>query len=109
MSRGLGWMQRYLFETICTHGKPVTFADLRAIILNADNAPPDHVLRQSVERSLRRALHSMVRDKTLIAIGGGGRGDPHRYFLDPVCVALFFNESEANRLLAWMTEANESD
>jgi hypothetical protein len=82
-------MQRYLFQTIKTYGKPVTFADLRTIILKAENAPSSQRwLPQSVERSLRRALHRMVSDGVLIAIGGGGRGDPYRYFIDPILVAM---------------------
>ncbi len=34
-------------------------------------------------RSARRAIHKMVKDGTLIAIGSGGRGDPYRYAIHP--------------------------
>jgi hypothetical protein len=32
MSRGLGRLQRTLFEIIQRHGKPMTFEDIRAVI-----------------------------------------------------------------------------
>jgi hypothetical protein len=94
MSRGPGWMQRYLFMTIRAYGKPITFCDIRSIILRAENAPPDAVLRSPVERSLRRALHSMVRDQMLAVIGRGRPGDPFRYFINPLVIAMVGDESE---------------
>jgi hypothetical protein len=98
MSRGPGAMQRYLVYLIRVHGKPVTFAELRAIILKAGNAPAGAVLRPPVERSLRRALRSLVRDQIIIAFGGGGPGDPHRYFLHPSFAAIACDKQEFDAL-----------
>jgi hypothetical protein len=100
MSRGLGLMQRYLMMLINAHGKPVTFAELRGIILKANGVPAGDTMRQSPERSLRRALHSLVRDQALIALGGGGRADPHRYFLNPMMVAMGGNQSQFDAVIA---------
>jgi hypothetical protein len=107
MSRGPGAMQRYLVYLIRVHGKPVTFAELRAIILKAGNAPAGAVLRPPVERSLRRALRSLVRDQIIITLGGGGRGDPHRYFLHPQAAAFICGEQEF-KALAEAFEAEEA-
>jgi hypothetical protein len=98
MSRGPGVMQKYLVYLVSGHHKPVTFAELRSVILKADHAPPDHVLRPSVERSLRRALQSLVRDEVLIALGSGGRGDPHRYLFNPLIAALVGDEARFKTL-----------
>ena len=99
MSRGLGLMQRYLFSTISVHGKPVTFG-VRDIILKADGAPAGAELRPPIERSLRRALHSLVRDQMLIALGSGGRTDPHRYYLNPLLVAATGTKSDFDAAMA---------
>jgi hypothetical protein len=80
MSRGLGRMQRVLFETIRRHGQPMTFDELRIEAIGDDGGR----LRGAFERSMRRALHRMVSDGGLIAIGGGGRADPFRYFVHPM-------------------------
>jgi hypothetical protein len=95
MSRGPGMMQRYLFSTISIHGKPVTFGELRDIILKADGAPAGAELRPPIERSLRRALHSLVSEEILIALGSGGRADPHRYSLNPIVVAMAGGDFDA--------------
>jgi hypothetical protein len=42
----------------------------------------------SLERSLRRALNGMIRDKTVIALGVGGRADPYRYAINSLLNAL---------------------
>jgi hypothetical protein len=49
-------------------------------------------LSASFERSIRRALHRMVTEGVLIAIGGGGRADPYRYFF------IMCDEPEARAL-----------
>ena len=87
MSRGPGWLQRYLFRTIAQHGKPITFAELRNIALASERK----LLRPSCpsdERALRRALQGLVRDKSLVALGSGGRSDPHSYGIDPVIIMM---------------------
>jgi hypothetical protein len=69
MSRGPGVMQRYLWQTIQTHGKPMTFAEIRSVAATGAILPGSVKLMPSEERSLRRALHAMVRDEALIALG----------------------------------------
>ncbi len=58
-----------------------TAAPRRAVIRQGIEADPDAKLRASFERSLRRALHSLARDKMLMVLGDGGPGDPFRYFI----------------------------
>src|SRR5258708_4275420 len=94
MSRGLGKLQRVLFLTIRRHGKPMTFEDMCAEAIGDDDVP----LTASFERSIRRALHRMVSDGMLIAIGGGGRADPYRYFFDPIGIVFMCGEPEAKTL-----------
>jgi hypothetical protein len=81
MSRGLGEKQNALLVTIRCYGKPMTFADMRAHIIQAIDAAPGEKLRVSFERSLRRALHRLTDDFILTAMGNGGPGDPLRYFI----------------------------
>ena len=40
-------------------------------------------------RSLRRALKRLCDDGSIMIIGKGGRSDPHRYWVDPMALALF--------------------
>jgi hypothetical protein len=76
LSRGLGKMQNALLATVRQHGKPMTFADIRATINEGiGRADRDAKLRASFERSLRRALHRLTSDPFLIAMGDGGPGD----------------------------------
>ena len=105
MSRGPGVMQRYLWQTIQTHGKPMTFAEIRSVAATGAILPGSVKLMPSEERSLRRALHAMVRDEALIALGSGGRSDPHRYFLNPLIAILAGNEQNFE---AW-AKALEAD
>src|SRR4051812_7842959 len=88
MSRGPGRLQATLFGVIRQHGKPMTFADIRAVLRKALNV--EHysafewsLFYSSLERSLRRALHRMVKDGALIAMGDGGRADPVAVFHSP--------------------------
>ena len=100
MSRGLGRLQRVLWETIRRHGKPMTFDDIRAVIRQELDVEDGTKLRPSFERSLRHALHRMVSDGGLIAIGGGGRADPLRYFMDPTLIAIASTTPEEGH--AWL-------
>lgn len=97
MSRGLGKMQRLLWKMVYDHGKPMTFEEMREVILQAlgDRAPDRLVnlyrgeLRPSFERSLRRALHKMVKDRgMMITCGIGGSADRFRYFIHPMVIAM---------------------
>jgi hypothetical protein len=56
-------MQRYLLQTICRAGKPMTFAELRRCAID----PQIGFLSSSEERSLGRALRGLVRDKVIVA------------------------------------------
>jgi hypothetical protein len=96
MSRGLGVLERILFQTIQRHGKPMTFGEIRAEAIGDEL---DVRLSASFERSIRRALHGMTK-KGLLAIGGGGRADPFRYFMDPILIAMASNSAEEGR--AWL-------
>jgi hypothetical protein len=97
----MGWscrpanLQRALFLTIRRHGKPMTFEEMRGKAIGDE---PNVRLTAWVERSRRRALHRMVREGLLIAIGGGGRADPYRYFFDPGKIAIICDEPEARAL-----------
>ena len=86
MSRGLGRRQLALMHTIQAHRKPMTFENIRAELRAVWELPADARFRPAFERSLRRALHSLVRDSLLISIGGGGPGDPLRYLPHPMLV-----------------------
>jgi hypothetical protein len=89
MSRGLGKsQQRAIWEIIMHHGKPVTFAEMRG-------GPS---LGVSLEGSFRRALHKMVKDGGLIAIGNGGRGDPLHYFIHPLIISRMGDTRKARAL-----------
>jgi hypothetical protein len=92
MSRGLGRLQRGLWETIQQHGKPMTFEEMRAVIRQVFEMEDGAKLYPPFERSLRRALHRMVDNGGLIAIGSGGRADPYRYFMHPMVIAMAMPE-----------------
>jgi hypothetical protein len=97
MSLGLGRMQRMLIDLIREHGRPMTFAEIGAAVKGAVTAgEPDPerrstlewwVCRPAFQRSLRRALHSLL-DCWLIALGEGGRAEPHRYFIHPMTIYM---------------------
>ena len=55
MSRGPGRLQRGLWQVILDHGKPMAFAEIRTMLVEADIW-----VSPSLQRSLRRALHRMV-------------------------------------------------
>jgi hypothetical protein len=84
MSRGLGTLQRYLFQAMRHSGKPLTFAE---IVETAYPPEPDEYLPVSWEiRSLRRALYTMVEDNGIIRTGEGGPADPYRYCINPMII-----------------------
>lgn len=88
MSRGLGRLQRSLMMTIRRQRKPMTFEDIRAVIRQDNDLEAGTELQRSFERSLRRALQHLARDGLLIVIGGGGPGDPFRYFFHPLSIGM---------------------
>jgi hypothetical protein len=71
------------------HGRPLTFAEIRG-----DSAPSP-----SLERSVRRALHKLVQNGALIAMGDGGRADPFRYFLNPMLIGMTEDKSQRDALV----------
>ena len=102
MSRGFGRLQRELFATIRRHAKPMAFDEMRAALLQNAGEEPDAGLNPSFERSVRRALRRLIRDGVLVALGGGGRADPFRYFMSMTSIATVIastSEEEANALM----------
>jgi hypothetical protein len=86
MSRGLGKLQVVIKEVLTrafqADAGPLRFTDLRAVMVIEHGGNPEHgdKLRPSVERSLKRALKTLVdRGDVLIFGGEGGVGDPYRY------------------------------
>jgi hypothetical protein len=67
-------MQNALISML-RHSMPVTFDGLCERV--------NFKQRLSLERSMRRALKSLVDERIIIALGGGGPGDPHRYCINP--------------------------
>jgi hypothetical protein len=109
MSRGPGYIQRHLVAMLRRHGKPMTFADMQRQVLRDVGAPPGNVLRVSVQRSIRRALHRLVRDQGLIAIGDGGRGDPLRYALHPMLMAFMGYDNDSEEAKAMLAAVEEGE
>jgi hypothetical protein len=93
----LGKLQSALLTTIRRHGKPMSFANIRASIVQDMGAEPNAKLRTSFERSLRRALHRLAGDFILIAMGDGGPGEPLRYFIHPLSIGMMGETPEATR------------
>jgi hypothetical protein len=84
MSRGPGYLQRYLFGLI--RQKPMTFAEMRKIAQGDDITM--FVTKPSLERSLRRALLKMVRDGAVITEGRGEPRNPYRYHVSAPITAM---------------------
>jgi hypothetical protein len=82
----------------------MTFAEMRGVWLKAAGAPSVAYLLPSPERSMRRALHGLVRDQVFMALGSGGRGDPHRYFLNPMFAAVLCDEQEYKAMMKAIEE-----
>jgi hypothetical protein len=78
-----------LLGLIREFGEPMTFAEMLMAIGLTDKLEA----WPSLKRSLRRALHSMVVNSELIALGDGGRADPYRYFFHPVTLYLMKDQA----------------
>jgi hypothetical protein len=81
VSKGLGKLQQAIKRTILeaeSYGvRSVTFADIRKVtaIRNGGSS-----LRPTFERSLKRALRTLIQRREVIIVGGGGgRWSPYRY------------------------------
>jgi hypothetical protein len=103
MSRGPGYIQKYLTEMIFSSPNPLTFAEIMAITYPPDSLENDLAktlggANVGAVRSLRRALKRLCDDGTIMPIGAGGRSDPHRYWLNPMMVAAFGDKEEYREL-----------
>jgi len=82
MSKGLGTLQRALKQTILeaeNYGaRGVTFADIRRATAMKNGGS----LRPTFERSLKRALKTLVDRGQVARIGVGGRWLPYRYAIN---------------------------
>jgi hypothetical protein len=81
-------------KTILRSPDPLTFAQIVAIAFPEGSYESDMAKivggsRVGAIRSLRRALQRLCDDGSIMIIGKGGRGDPHRYWVDPMMLALF--------------------
>jgi hypothetical protein len=88
VSRGLGKIEIGMLQAIKNIGRPVSYQDIVENVLQGIGIN-DFVgwrLAPSRERSLRRALHNLVKHGSLIEINGKRR---QRYFLHPNDIAGF--------------------
>jgi hypothetical protein len=85
-------------DVIESHGKPMTFADIR-IKAKQDMGAEWYVTHPSFERSLRRALHTLVCNEILIALGKGRPGNPFRYFHHPFLIGMIGENTPRGRAL----------
>jgi hypothetical protein len=105
MSRGPGYMQQYLLGVIGQADKPMTFAEIAARAFPEGSFEADmtkalggsNVARV---RSLRRALRNLCDSSVLLAVGAGGRRDPHRYCLDPLFAAMVGSKEDYRKACA---------
>ena len=92
MSRGPGYVQRYLTDLVLGSDKPMTFAEILAVAFPEGSYEADMTKAlgggYALVRSFPVPLRVLVDDGTVIAIGEGGRGDPKRYWLNPMLVNL---------------------
>jgi hypothetical protein len=98
-------MRQYLLGVIGQSDKPMTFAEIaaRAFPEGSFEADMTKLLGASNVarvRSLRRALHKLCDRNVLLAVGQGGRGDPHRYCFDPLFVAIFGDKEDYKKACA---------
>jgi hypothetical protein len=96
MSRGLGNLQRLLYQIVRDHRHepPMTFAQIRMHIVEGGARP-----WSSLERSARRAIAGLVREEHLVAIGGGGVTSPYHYCIHPG-ILLHWDDAAGLQVLA---------
>jgi hypothetical protein len=80
-------------QTLRHAGKPMTFAEIFALAYPEGSFEADMIKalgpsKVSGVRSLRRAVHKMVEDQVLIALGNGGPSEPYRYFFHPMLIGM---------------------
>jgi hypothetical protein len=93
-------MQWMVLRLIREYGKPMSFAEMRAVINAAGGLEPDAPWRPAFARSMRRALHLLTKQHLLVAMGDGRPGNPYRYFLHPISVGMMGDTPEARALYA---------
>jgi hypothetical protein len=107
MSRGPGYIQRNIFRLLMQTKKPMTFAEILAHAyppgsFESDMAKALGGSNVGGVRSLRRALHKMVKDGTLTALRKGGRAAPHRYYIDDMLLAMVAKDkAEYEEMTRW--------
>jgi hypothetical protein len=110
MSRGPGYIQRNIFDLLRHTKKPMTFAEILACAyprgsFEGDMAATLGGVNVGAVRSLRRALHKMVKDGVFITLGEGRPGDPYRYYFDPILLAITTKDkAEYEEMMRWRTE-----
>jgi hypothetical protein len=93
MSRGLGSEQRWLFRLI-KKNPLITFA---GIVEQTKGDDPRNFVPHVI-RSWRRALRKMVDQGAIMTAGLGGPREPHRYYVDPVILAMADNQEAFERV-----------
>jgi hypothetical protein len=98
-------MQRYLLDVIGQSDKPMTFAEIAALAFpegsyEADMAKVLGSSNVARVRSLRRALRNLCDSSVLLAVGTGGRRDPHRLLPDPLFAAMVGSKEDYKKACA---------
>ena len=107
MARGPGHIQRNICKLLMHTKKPMTFAEILACTyppgsFEGDMAAALGGANVGAVRSLRQALHKMVKGGTLIALGKGGRAAPYRYYFNAMLLAMFTaDKAEYEEMTRW--------
>jgi hypothetical protein len=89
MSRGPGNLQRLLLAIIGQQSKPTTMAEIVAFAMQQAGVNDlDRKAHPTVLRKLYRSLKALCDVDVVVALGDGGPGDPKRYCLNPLMVAI---------------------
>src|SRR6476661_9598506 len=113
MSRGLGKLQHSLKRMIWAaeeygaRERGIMFAEMRnAIVMGDGGTPSRDTLRPTYERSLKRAMKTLVDRGDVLIISGNGRpGDPYRYVTVEAMASRYTNRkitetAEAKKICA---------
>jgi hypothetical protein len=117
MSRGLGALQREIKRMLTRAHEvdigPLRFTDMHAVLVidHGGNPKKRDKLKPAFERSLKRALKSLVdRGDVLIISGKGGPGDPYRYttvesFASAASEKTITDTAKAKQIVAQIADA----
>jgi hypothetical protein len=101
MSRGPGTLQRLLLAIIGQQSKPMTMAEIVAFSMQqAGVNNPDRRAHPTVLRKLYRSLKALCDINVVVALGDGGPGDPKRYCLNPLMVAVGGSKTQYDKAQA---------